>query len=190
MWVVVGLGNPGPEYAHTRHNAGFMVVDVLARRWGIALELDADGRARRGRGTHASQPVLLLEPLVYMNRSGEVLDGVTAAEHVIAVYDDLDLPAGRLRIRLRGGSGGHRGVASLAERLGNEFPRLRIGVGRPPLGVEAADYVLAPLAAEDESQLSQAAERACDAIETMITEGPAAAMSRFNAAPASPADPC
>jgi PTH1 family peptidyl-tRNA hydrolase len=190
MWVVVGLGNPGPEYEHTRHNAGFMVVDALARRWGIPLEIDADGRARRGRGAYAGQPVSLLEPLVFMNRSGEVLEAVTPTDHVIAIYDDLDLPAGRLRIRLRGGAAGHRGVASLIERLGDEFSRLRIGVGRPPLGVEAADYVLAPLAPEDRRELNEVAERACDAIETLITEGPAMAMSRFNAAPASPADPC
>lgn len=190
MWVVVGLGNPGPEYEHTRHNAGFMVVDTLARRWGISLAVDADGRARRGHGAYARQPVSLLEPLVYMNRSGEVLEGVTPEDHVVAVYDDLDLPAGRLRIRLRGGAGGHRGVASLIERLGDGFSRLRVGVGRPPLGVEAAAYVLAPLATEGRQELSQIAERACDAIETMITEGPATAMSRFNAAPASPVDPC
>lgn len=188
MWVVVGLGNPGSEYEHTRHNAGFMVVDFLAERWGVALE--SDRHARRGRGRYAEQPVQLIEPLVYMNRSGDVLDDVTPDDHVVAVFDDLDLPAGRLRIRRRGGTGGHRGVASLVERLGDTFARVRIGVGRPPLGMSSADYVLAPLAAEERRVLSQAATRACDAIECMITEGPAAAMSRFNAAPTTSADPC
>ena len=190
MWVVVGLGNPGPKYAHTRHNAGFMVVDALATRWHIDLAVDGDGRARRGHGRFGDHPVQLLQPLVFMNRSGDVLDPVTADDHVIAVYDDLDLPADRLRIRLRGGAGGHRGVASMIERLGEEFLRVRVGVGRPPEGVDSAEYVLAPLAAEERSALSATAARAGDAIETMITEGPAAAMSRFNAAPASPADPC
>ncbi len=190
MWVVVGLGNPGPKYAHTRHNAGFMVVDALARRWDIALEVDADGRARRGAGRHAEHPVQLVQPLVYMNCSGEVLAPLAADDHVIAVFDDLDLPIGRLRIRLRGGAGGHRGVASMIERLGDEFSRVRVGVGRPPEGMAAADYVLAPLAVDDRLQLTDTAERACAAIESIITEGPALAMSRFNAAPASPADPC
>lgn len=190
MWVVVGLGNPGPKYAHTRHNAGFMVVDALATRWHIDLAVDADGRARRGRGRYADQSVELIQPLVFMNRSGDVLEPVTADDHVIAVYDDLDLSAGRLRIRLRGGAGGHRGVASMIERLGDEFLRVRVGVGRPPEGVDAAAYVLAPLADADRSAMNETAARAGDAIESMITEGPAAAMSRFNAAPASPADPC
>jgi PTH1 family peptidyl-tRNA hydrolase len=187
MWVVVGLGNPGSKYAQTRHNAGFMVVDQLAERWGVVLE--DDGRARRGRGHYAEQPVRLVEPLVFMNRSGEVLDDVTADDHVVAVFDDLDLPAGRLRIRRHGGTGGHLGVASLIERLGDAFARVRIGVGRPPLGVSPADYVLAPLAGEDRRVLLEAAARACDAIECVITEGPTAAMSRFNAAPTTSADP-
>lgn len=187
MWMVVGLGNPGSQYEHTRHNVGFMVVDLLAERWGVVLE--SDGRARRGRGRYREHPVQLIEPLVFMNRSGEVLDAVTPDDHVIAVFDDLDLPAGRLRVRHRGGTGGHRGVASLIERLGDGFSRVRIGVGRPPLGVSPADYVLAPLGGEDRHILSQAAARACDAIECMITEGPAVAMSRFNAAPSTSADP-
>jgi PTH1 family peptidyl-tRNA hydrolase len=167
-----------------------MVIETLARRWHIPLATDADRRARRGRGMHVGEPVQLVEPLVYMNRSGDVLEDVTADDHVIAVYDDLDLPAARLRIRPRGGAGGHRGVASMIERLGADFARLRIGVGRPPAGVDPADYVLAPLAGDDLALLQQVAERACDAIETMITEGTATAMSRFNAAPATSADPC
>jgi PTH1 family peptidyl-tRNA hydrolase len=189
MWVVVGLGNPGPEYAQTRHNAGFMVVDTLARRWGIPLATDAHGRARRGRGTYAGQAVLLLEPLVYMNRSGDVLDDVTAADRVIAAYDDLDLPAGRLRIRPRGSAAGHRGVMSMIDRLGDDFIRVRIGIGRPPEGEDAAAYVLQPMGDVERKLLCAAAARACDAIEVIITEGTAAAMSRFNAAPASSADP-
>jgi PTH1 family peptidyl-tRNA hydrolase len=165
-----------------------MVVDLLAERWGVALE--DDGRSRRGRGSYAGQPIQLVEPLVFVNRSGEVLDDVTPDDHVVGVFDDLDLPAGRLRIRRRGGAGGHRGVASLIERLGDTFFRVRVGVGRPPLGVSAADYVLEPLASEDRRALLETVARACDAIECMITEGPAAAMSRFNAAPTTSADPC
>lgn len=182
MWTVVGLGNPGPEYAHTRHNVGFMVVERLARRWGAALSRDADGRARRGQATCAGGPVRLVEPLTYMNRSGEVLDVASDPTAVIAVFDDLDLPAGRLRIRLRGGTGGHRGVASLVDRLGDGFVRLRIGVGRPPAGVDAASYVLEPLPDDAARVLDDACERACEAIELIITEGAGVAMNRFNAA--------
>jgi PTH1 family peptidyl-tRNA hydrolase len=166
-----------------------MVVDTLAKRWGIPLATDADGRARRGRGTHAGHAVQLLEPLVYMNRSGEVLDEVAADDVVIAAYDDLDLPPGRLRIRPRGGAGGHRGVASLIARLGDDFARVRVGIGRPPEGADTAEYVLQPMAETERELLCAAAERACEAIEVVITEGTAAAMSRFNAAPASSADP-
>ena len=186
MWTVVGLGNPGPTYEGTRHNAGFMVVDRLAARWEIALA--DDGRARRGDGRYSDEPVRLIQPLVFMNRSGEVLDAVTSEDHVIAVFDDLDLPAGRLRIRSDGGSGGHRGVSSLIDRIGEFFTRIRIGVGRPPAGMSAADYVLAPLGDRDLVVLEGTTSRACDAIECVITEGPAAAMGRFNAATS--AAPC
>lgn len=187
MWKVVGLGNPGSVYAHTRHNVGFMVVDRLAVRWGVSL--DSDGRARRARGYCQQHAVELVEPLMFMNRSGEVLTDVGADDQVVAVFDDLDLPVGRLRIRSRGGTGGHRGVASLVARLGDTFFRVRVGVGRPPLGVSAADYVLTPLSDEERCALRRAAERASDAIECVITEGPAVAMSRFNAAPAPTAEP-
>ncbi|MBX3023399.1 aminoacyl-tRNA hydrolase [bacterium] len=190
MWVVVGLGNPGPEYADTRHNAGFMVVDALARRWRIPLVVDADDRARRGCGVYEGHCVQLIEPLLYMNRSGDVLDHLAADDSVIAVYDDLDLPAGRLRIRARGGAGGHRGVGSLIARLGDAFTRLRIGVGRPPEGTHAADYVLKPVVGADRQALAEAAERACEAIEVIITQGMATAMNRYNAVPTSAADPC
>jgi PTH1 family peptidyl-tRNA hydrolase len=127
--------------------------------------------------------------MTFMNRSGEVLDEVTASDAVIAVHDDLDLPEGRLRIRPRGGSGGHRGVASLIERLGDDFTRLRIGVGRPPVGVDAVDHVLAPLTPEAACALGPVTERACEAIESIITQGPEIAMSRFNAAPAVSTEP-
>lgn len=187
MWMVVGLGNPGSTYARTRHNVGFMVVDRLADRWGLVFE--SDGRARRARGGYADQPVQLVEPLVYMNRSGEVLEDLTPEDHVVAVFDDLDLPVGRLRIRPRGGTGGHRGLASMVTRLGETFTRVRVGVGRPPLGVSAADYVLAPLDDADRRALAGAAERACQAIECLITEGPAAAMNRFNSTPPTAVEP-
>jgi len=182
MWTVVGLGNPGPRYENTRHNVGFMVVERLARRWDATLQVDADGRARRAEATFADRPTRLVQPLVFMNRSGMVLDVSVMGPDVIAIYDDLDLAEGRLRIRPRGGTGGHRGVASLIERLGEQFTRLRVGVGRPPAGMDPAEYVLEPLSPDAATLLGRACDRACEAVESIITEGPGAAMNRFNAA--------
>ena len=182
MWIVVGLGNPGAEYAHTRHNIGFMVVETLARRWGVALR-GAKDALRTGRGHVAGRPVILVEPQTFMNRSGESLAHLPldADAAVIVVHDDLDLPAGQLRVRPRGGSGGHRGVASIVECCGGEVARVRVGIGRPPEGCDAADYVLAPVVGADLAALQAGVERAGDAVECLVTDGVDAAMSRFNA---------
>lgn len=190
MWVVVGLGNPGPRYAHTRHNAGFLVVDSLARRWRIPMELDVSGRLRHGSGTIRDRAVMLMQPQTYMNCSGEPIAGAIAADdQVIAVFDDLDLPEGGLRVRGGGGAGGHRGVASLLEHVGDRFLRVRVGIGRPSAGEDVAAYVLEPLAADAAQRLADAAERAADAIECVLVEGLSAAMNRFNARPASASAP-
>jgi PTH1 family peptidyl-tRNA hydrolase len=182
MWVIIGLGNPGTAYAHTRHNIGFMVVETLARRWGIPLR-DVDDALRVGHGSIADRPVVLAEPRAYMNRSGEALAGLLldADDALVVVYDDLDLPAGRLRVRARGGSAGHRGVASLAERFGAGFARLRVGIGRPPAGQDVAGYVLAPLSESELGPIRACVERAGDAMECLVTDGVDAAMNRFNA---------
>lgn len=185
MWVVVGLGNPGAAYVDTRHNVGFMVVEELAQRWGVALEA-ADERARRATVVRDGVVVQLVQPQTYMNRSGDALEAEHGAEAVIAAYDDLDLPVGQLRVRPGGGAGGHRGVASLAGRLGNEFVRVRVGIGRPPEGVPAPAHVLSPTAPAERMLLATAVARAGDAIECIISEGVAAAMNRFNARPAGP----
>ncbi len=181
MWVIVGLGNPGAEHAHTRHNVGFMVVETVAQRWSIALH-DASPALRVGRGRVAGQPVLLAEPQTFMNRSGEALAQYPreADDGLIVVYDDIDLVAGQLRIRPRGGSGGHRGVASIIEHFGPEFARVRVGIGRPPLGGGAADHVLAPLLPAERIALRADVERASDAVECLMREGTDAAMNRFN----------
>lgn len=183
MWIIVGLGNPGAAYARSRHNIGFNVVDALADRWQIAL--DSHGAVRVGRGHLAGQPAMLVEPQTYMNRSGEALEaiGPIGEDPVAVIYDDLDLPVGQLRIRPRGSSGGHRGVASIAERIGEEFVRVRVGIGRPPSGLAAVDHVLTPPAVEEESVLHAAVERACDAVECLLADGSEVAMNRFNAAP-------
>jgi PTH1 family peptidyl-tRNA hydrolase len=185
MWAVVGLGNPGAAYAETRHNVGFMVVEALAQRWGVEFGA-GDARARRATVVRDGVVVQLVQPQTYMNRSADALDAVQAADMVIAVYDDLDLPVGQLRVRARGGTGGHRGMASLVERLGHEFARVRVGIGRPPDGVASPAHVLAPIAAAERPLLAAAVVRAGEAVERILSEGVAAAMNRFNARPAGP----
>ncbi len=185
MWVVVGLGNPGARYARTRHNVGFRVVDRLAERWHTRVEREAH-RALVGEARPGGERVLLVKPQTFMNVSGESAASLQRfyrfdADHLIAVYDDLDLPVGRLRVRTGGGPGGHRGIESLIGVLGErDFPRVRIGIGRPPAGWETADYVLGAPRPDEVEPLTAAEERAVDAVELLVTEGPARAMNRFN----------
>ena len=182
MWIVAGLGNPGSTYANTRHNVGFMVVDALARRWRSPW-CDADPALRWALGQLNDEPIMLVQPQLFMNRSGDAvaqLDGV-ATSSLVVVYDDLDLPLGQIRVRCRGGSGGHLGLASMIDRFGSELTRVRVGIGRPALGTEAADYVLGPIASADAAALQSAIDRAGDAVECVVTAGPTAAMNRFNA---------
>jgi PTH1 family peptidyl-tRNA hydrolase len=181
MWVIVGLGNPGAEYAQTRHNVGFMVVETIARRWSIALER-CDAALRIGRGAIAGHPVLLAAPQMSMNCSGEGLSQCPrdADDEVVVFYDDIDLPSGNVRVRRSGRSAGHRGVASILAHVGEEFARVRVGIGRPPEGHDPADYVLTPLPAAQLVALRNDVERASDAVECVVKEGTQAAMNRFN----------
>ena len=196
MKLVVGLGNPGPEYADSRHNAGFRVVEALAGRHGIALARERRLLGRFGRGRVCGIEAGLLEPDTYMNRSGQAVLAATSEfalaeirSDLVVAYDDLDLPFGRLRIRPSGGPGGQKGLADIQNRLGHdEFPRLRFGIGRPPPGQDPVDYVLAPFDAEQQAGLSEALERAADAIEAILTDGVELAMNRFNANPAKPSE--
>jgi PTH1 family peptidyl-tRNA hydrolase len=187
--LVVGLGNPGPRYAATRHNIGFRVVEHLAARHGRGPAQDRFG----GRFTRGHLPggleLALLEPLTWMNRSGDAvapaLDALPAVDpgrDLLVVFDDVDLPFGRLRLRPGGSGGGHRGLEHVILRLGrDDFPRLRFGVGRPGGPMETADWVLTPFSDEEERALEQLIPRAADAAETALVEGIAAAMSRYNA---------
>ena len=159
-----------------------MVVEQLATRWGVEL-CPSDGGIRVGRGTVRDVATTLVEPQLYMNCSGEALVGLKDLADVrdlIVLHDDIDLPAGQLRVRHGGGSGGHRGVSSLIERFGSDFDRIRIGLGRPPEGFSVADYVLTELTPEELSQWEPVAERATDAVECLLAEGLATAMNRFN----------
>lgn len=183
--LIVGLGNPGPEYAATRHNVGFLVVERLARRheiWAQRLER----RALVGQGLINEMPVVLARPQTYMNLSGESVAPLMrkfslTPEAVLVVTDDLDLPVGRIRIRKSGSPGGHNGLKSLVEHLDTEdFPRVRIGVGRPRPDVRVIDHVLTPFEAEEEPIIDAAVDRAADAVEDFLADGADAAMSRFN----------
>lgn len=195
MKLVVGLGNPGPEYADSRHNAGFRIVDELARRHGIELTRERRLLGGVGRGRVGGVDAVLLEPHTYMNRSGQAVLAATAEfplgeldRDLVVAYDDLDLPFGRLRIRPAGGAGGQKGLADIQARLGrNDFPRLRFGIGRPPPGDDPVDYVLAPFDAEQQAALADVLGRAADAIEAILTDGVHLAMNRFNP-PAKPSE--
>ena len=172
--VVVGLGNPGRSYERTRHNVGFLVADELARRH--------DGSWRKRKRAEAApvslgfQDVTLLKPTTFMNNSGAAL-AEYKADDLIVVHDDLDLPEGDVRVKVGGGAGGHNGLRSVIGHLGPDFVRVRVGVGRPPPGIGVTDYVLGKMNAA----VRDAVPRAADAVETVVEDGPEAAMNRFNA---------
>jgi PTH1 family peptidyl-tRNA hydrolase len=187
--LIVGLGNPGSEYAGHRHNVGFQVVDALAQAHGLAFVRRKAARARVAEGRIGDRPALLAKPRTFMNLSGRAVGRLSRAheippERILVVYDDLDLPLGRLRLRPEGGSGGHMGMRSIIDALGSQaFPRLRVGIDRPPGGMDAAEYVLQPFVEEDQALVNDALERAAAAIECWLVDGIVVAMDRFNRPP-------
>jgi PTH1 family peptidyl-tRNA hydrolase len=188
--LIVGLGNPGPAYAETRHNVGFWVIEALAAEAG--LKVRRHGEVSSATGRLSGQPVTLAKPQTYMNRSGPVVAALISdlgldLRDMLVVHDDLDLAVGRLRMKSRGGAGGHNGVLSIIDALGsNRFARVKIGVGRPPAGEEAADYVLAAVPPEERSILEETVQRAAQAVECWIADGVMTAMNRFNVKPETP----
>lgn len=186
MKLVVGLGNPGRKYEHTRHNVGFAVLDELARRAGVSFRRSWRFPAELAETTVGGTPVLLVKPRTYMNRSGEAVGplarkkGVAVAD-VVVVVDDMDLDAGRLRIRPGGSSGGHNGLKSIAEHVGAEsFPRVRVGVGRPQAGQDRVDFVLGSLPPGEREAVRDAMGRAADAVAAVLEHGCDRAMNEFN----------
>ncbi len=173
--VVVGLGNPGRSYERTRHNVGFLVADELAKRHGGSWR--SKKKAEAAPVGFGLKNVVLLKPTTYMNNSGAALAG-HKVEDLIVVHDDLDLPPGDVRVKVGGGAGGHNGLRSLVQHLGNDFVRVRIGIGRPPdgAGVTVTDYVLGRM----DSAIKEAVPVAADAVEAVIESGPEATMNRFN----------
>ena len=182
--LVVGLGNPGPNYAHNRHNVGFRLADRLATDNGLSFTR-RQCHAQVASGNIAGRRVLLARPLTYMNLSGTSVAGLVRfykvrPADVIVAYDDLDLPLGRIRLRAEGGSGGHNGVKSIIERLGtDQFARLRIGIGRPSAG-EPADYVLDDFRGDEKPAIEAALDAAAQAVVVWLDDGIEAAMNRFN----------
>jgi PTH1 family peptidyl-tRNA hydrolase len=182
--LLVGLGNPGREYSRSRHNAGFLVVDALARKHGLRFA-HRWAHAQVALGTIVGRPVAVAKPQTYMNLSGDCVRALLRRldlqpNALLVVADDIDTPLGRIRLRQRGSSGGHRGVQSIIERLGtDEFVRLKIGVGRPDPDV-AAEYVLSQFSQDEAEALEGILARAIEALETAVAEGAEVAMNRHN----------
>lgn len=184
-YLVAGLGNPGPKYADNRHNVGFRCVERIASVHNLAFDR-RQKRARVALGTILQRSVILTKPQTYMNKSGYAVASLInfyriPVECLLVVYDDLDLPLGTTRLRPSGGTGGHRGMRSIINQLGRQdFPRLRIGIGRPPGRMDPADYVLQDFSADEEPLVEEVLEQAAAAIGTWLVEGIDEAMTRHN----------
>jgi peptidyl-tRNA hydrolase, PTH1 family len=185
--IIAGLGNPGAEYAGTRHNVGFMVIDCLANRWGAGWETAARFKADLVRGSRSGCRVWLCRPRTYMNLSGEAVGPLARyyqvpVERVMVVVDDVDLPLGTVRMRGEGGSGGHHGLESVEKALGNRgYGRQRVGVGRAMAGgVDMVGHVLGRFAPDEQPWVARVARRAADQLECWLVDGMMTAMNRFN----------
>jgi peptidyl-tRNA hydrolase, PTH1 family len=188
VYLVVGLGNPGPTYAGNRHNAGFMVADLLAERVGGRFKAHR-GRADLIEGRLGGMPgvrVVLAKPKSYMNESGGPVAGLrdffkVPPERIVVVHDELDLPYGSLRLKRDGGDNGHNGLRSVTRSLGTrDYLRVRVGIGRPPGRQDPADYVLRDFSPAERKELPFHLDRAADAVETLLTDGLEPAQNRYN----------
>ena len=181
MWLVVGLGNPGPEYEHTRHNVGFMVADELSRRWRMGSWKSKFGGELAQGGDNA-----LLKPQEYMNLSGQAVQRTAAffkvePKQIVIVHDEIDLPFGKLRVKVGGGHGGHNGLRSIIEQLGADFVRVRCGVDKPNGGKErVTGHVLGGFSKAEQTELPFLVGGAADAVELIMHKGPTAAMNQVN----------
>jgi PTH1 family peptidyl-tRNA hydrolase len=188
VYLVAGLGNPGPEYEHTRHNAGFMVIDALADRYRISVQR-SKFNVIYGRGTIEGVEAILAKPQAFMNRSGPPIRQLAdyfriQREAVVIVHDDIDLVFERLKIKEKGGDGGHKGIRSLIQALGSgEFVRLRVGVGRSQTRADVVDHVLRPFSRDEQSALDEILHRSVEAIATILSKGTLEGMNRYNQSP-------
>ena len=185
MYVIVGLGNPGKQYEHTRHNVGFDVIDILAKEYGISVT-KIKHKALIGEGRVGSEKVILVKPQTYMNLSGETLIDIynyykVDSNNIVVIYDDIDLEVGKIRIRKKGSGGTHNGMRSILKCLGtNEFPRVRIGVSKPRQGQDLADFVLSRFRKEEADDIQGGLEKAAKAVDCMIRENLDLAMNKYN----------
>jgi PTH1 family peptidyl-tRNA hydrolase len=184
-YLIAGLGNPGREYRETRHNIGFMLVDQLAQRLGVSFSR-LESKALVTKGEYQGRRLVLVKPQTYMNLSGSAVGSLVRFYKVplanfLVAYDDVDLPLGTIRLRAEGGSAGQKGMASIIERLGTQdFPRLRLGIGRPPGRMDAAAYVLQTFKKDEADRLAATLERAVEAALVFVTSGLETAMNQYN----------
>lgn len=186
MYLIAGLGNPGRQYEHTRHNIGFDTVDVLVEEYQVP-QSGVRCKGMYGKGMIAGEKVILLKPLTYMNLSGESVRGIAdyfkidPESQLIVIYDDIDLEPGQLRIRKQGSAGGHNGIKDLIKQLGTQkFVRIKVGVGAKPQGWDLADHVLGRFDTQERKLVNEAQERAAKAVEMILSKGTDAAMNEFN----------
>lgn len=185
MKLIVGLGNPGKPYDNTRHNIGFEVIDELSKRFDISLN-QAKFKGMFGAGIIKGEKVILLKPLTYMNLSGESIGAVMdyydiALDDLVVIYDDLDLPTGKIRLRQKGSAGGHNGIRSTIAHVGTqEFKRIRVGISRPQNGMAITDYVLGRFTKEEQLDMEKAVKKACDACEAWVDVPFLQVMNQFN----------
>jgi PTH1 family peptidyl-tRNA hydrolase len=189
LWLVVGLGNPGPKYAGNRHNVGFFVADLLAERMGARFKAHK-GRADVVEGRLAGQRVVLAKPSTFMNLSGGPVASLrdffkVPVDRIVVVHDELDIPFGTIRLKRGGGDNGHNGLRSVTQSLGNkEYLRVRWGIGRPPGRQDPADFVLKDFSATERRELPFLVDRAADAVEALLTGSLETAQNAFHAAEA------
>ncbi len=185
-YLIVGLGNPGRDYRHNRHNVGFMLLDKIVERHKLLGFTKKQNKALITGGVIAEKSIILAKPQSYMNLSGEAVSGLVRfydipLERLLVAFDELDLPVGVLRLRPEGGASGHNGMKSILQHLGTEkFPRLRIGIGRPPGRMDPAAYVLQDFKGDDANLMAVTLDQAADAVETFLKDGLVAAMNKFN----------
>ncbi|WP_093628576.1 aminoacyl-tRNA hydrolase [Streptomyces sp. 3213.3] len=189
-WLIVGLGNPGPEYANNRHNVGFMVADLLAERIGGKFKRAGKAQAqvlegRLGAPGPASRRVVLVKPMSYMNLSGGPVNALrdfykVPVANIVAVHDELDIDYGTLRLKLGGGDNGHNGLKSMTKAMGPDYHRVRFGIGRPPGRMQVADFVLKDFSSTERKELDFLVDRATDSVECLVSEGLERAQSAYN----------
>ncbi|MFE9901821.1 aminoacyl-tRNA hydrolase [Streptomyces achromogenes] len=189
-WLIVGLGNPGPEYAMNRHNVGFMVADLLAERIGGKFKRAGKAQAqvlegRLGPAGPGSRRVILVKPMSFMNLSGGPVNALrdfykVPVENIVAVHDELDIDYGTLRLKLGGGDNGHNGLKSMTKAMGPDYHRVRCGIGRPPGRMQVADFVLKDFSSAERKELDWFVDRAADAVECLVGEGLERAQSVYN----------